>query len=54
MLETAKTPEDLNHEDKARLVLDMFHRIIVHYGLWFAEILLKYWATRRKEVMLIR
>jgi len=38
MLETAKTPEDLNHEDKARLVLDMFHRIIVHYGLWFAEI----------------
>ncbi|MDO9566311.1 MAG: DUF6125 family protein [Candidatus Desulfaltia sp.] len=38
MAETAKTPEDLNHEDKARLVLDMFHRIIIHYGLWFAEI----------------
>jgi len=35
---TAKTPEDLNHEDKVRLVLDMFHRIIVHYGLWFGEI----------------
>lgn len=38
MAETAKTPEDLNHEDKTRLVLDMFHRIIIHYGLWFAEI----------------
>ena len=38
MLETAKTPEDLNHEDKARLVLDMSHRIIIHYALWFAEI----------------
>ncbi len=38
MTETAKTPEDLNHEDKVRLVLDLFHRIIIHYGLWFAEI----------------
>ncbi|MFV9644918.1 MAG: DUF6125 family protein [Desulfobacterales bacterium] len=35
---TAKTPEDLSHEDKARLVVDMFHRIIIHYALWFAEI----------------
>ena len=33
-----KTVEDLNQEDLARLVLDMFHRIIVHYGLWFAEV----------------
>ena len=31
-------PEDLSHEDKARLVVDMFHRIIIHYAFWFAEI----------------
>jgi len=30
--------EDLDHENTARLVLDMFHRIIIHYGLWFNEI----------------
>jgi len=30
--------EDLNQEDSARFVLDMFHRIIVHYALWFSEI----------------
>ncbi|MDI6687067.1 MAG: DUF6125 family protein [Desulfobacterales bacterium] len=38
MTETAKMPEDLNQKDKIRLVIDMFHRIIIHYGLWFAEI----------------
>lgn len=30
--------EDLAHENTARFVLDMFHRIIIHYGLWFNEI----------------
>ncbi len=31
-------PDDLTHEDTARLILDMFHRIIIHHGLWFAEV----------------
>jgi hypothetical protein len=30
--------EDLNHEGVARFVLNMFHRIIVHYGFWFVEV----------------
>jgi len=30
--------DDLSREDTARLVMDMFHRIIVHYGMWFAEV----------------
>ncbi len=30
-------PEDLDRENMARLALDMFHRTVVHYGLWFAE-----------------
>jgi hypothetical protein len=25
-------------EQRARLILDMFHRIIIHYSLWFTEI----------------
>jgi len=30
--------EDLDHEHTARFVLDMFHRIIFHYVLWFKEV----------------
>lgn len=30
--------EDLNHEDLARFIVDMFHRIIVHHVLWFKEV----------------
>jgi len=33
-----KNLEDLKHEDLARLILDMFHRTIVHYTLWFREV----------------
>ncbi|MEA2014725.1 MAG: DUF6125 family protein [Thermodesulfobacteriota bacterium] len=29
--------EDLSHEDMARFILDMFHRIMVHHTLWFRE-----------------
>ncbi len=38
MDDSVKTTTDLNHEDKARFILDMFHRIIVHYALWFSEV----------------
>ncbi len=30
--------QDLNHEDTARLVMDFIHRIIMHHGMWFAEV----------------
>jgi hypothetical protein len=38
MDDSVKTTAELSHEDKARFILDMFHRIIVHYALWFNEI----------------
>ena len=38
MSENVETIDDLSREDTARLVMDMFHRIIVHYGMWFAEV----------------
>ena len=28
----------LTKEEKANFVVDMFTRIVVHYGLWFAEV----------------
>jgi hypothetical protein len=30
--------DNLSQEDLAALLMDMFHRIVVHYGLWFAEV----------------
>ena len=29
---------ELNHKDTARFIIDLFHRNIVHHGLWFAEV----------------
>ena len=34
---TGEKIEDNSQEEISRLVLDMFHRIIVHYGMWFTE-----------------
>lgn len=28
----------LTHEETARFVVDLFHRLIVHHGLWFSEV----------------
>ena len=30
--------EDLDHESAAKLVIDLFHRIIIHHALWFTEV----------------
>ena len=37
-MEERKSPEDLSHEDSARFILDMFHRIIMHHVLWYTEV----------------
>ena len=38
MKDDVQNVDDLNREDTARLVMDMFHRIIIHYALWFTEV----------------
>lgn len=30
--------DELNHEETARYIVDLFHRIIVHHALWFSEV----------------
>lgn len=30
--------DELSQQDTARLVMDMFHRIVIHYALWFTEV----------------
>ncbi|MGV8074039.1 MAG: DUF6125 family protein [Syntrophobacteraceae bacterium] len=36
-LKSVEKPEDLSRDDLARLVVDAFHRIIMHYSMWFME-----------------
>ncbi|MEE4113312.1 MAG: DUF6125 family protein [Desulfobacteraceae bacterium] len=38
MTDTVNTIEDLSHKQTARLVMDVMHRTIIHYALWFTEI----------------
>ncbi len=35
---TGFRPEELDQQKRAELVLDMMHRVMVHYTLWFREI----------------
>lgn len=38
MVEQASSASEMSHEETARFVVDLFHRIIVHHGLWFSEV----------------
>ncbi|MBN2283509.1 MAG: cytosolic protein [Deltaproteobacteria bacterium] len=44
-------PEDLGREELARYVLDMFHRTIVHYTLWFMEVEHQMGMKKALEIM---
>jgi hypothetical protein len=34
----ADRPDDLTHQESARFILDLFHRIMIHHALWFTEV----------------
>jgi len=38
MFDKAEKAGDLNHEENAAFVVDLFNRIIIHHALWFAEV----------------
>ncbi len=38
MKENKNIKENLSHEDNARLVIDYFHRIMMHHAMWYAEV----------------
>jgi hypothetical protein len=44
-------PEDLPQEDLARLLLDVFHRIMVHHTLWFREVEHQLGFAKALEIM---
>ena len=50
-LAMVEKPEDLNKTDKARLVVDMFYRIMVHHTLWFCEAEHQFGMAKALEMM---
>lgn len=43
--------EDLSQTDLVRLLLDLFHRIVIHHGLWFAEVRHQMGADRAHQAL---
>ena len=50
MPENYVTPFDLSQEEKARFIVDMFTRIVVHYSLLFIEVF-QLSGTRRMSIL---
>ena len=44
-------PNDLDQKGKAELVLDMFHRIMVHHTLWFTEVRHQMGSEKALEIL---
>ena len=38
MTVTAQTPAEMANEELARYIVNLFHRIVVHYSFWFTEV----------------
>lgn len=38
MTEEIKSAEDLNQEERVRLLIDFFHRTAMHHAMWYAEV----------------
>jgi len=51
MKEDVESVEELSQEDTARLVMDMFHRIMIHYALWFTEVRHQMGMQRALEIL---
>ncbi len=46
-----KSQDDLSHEDNARLVVDYFHRTIMHYAMWYAEVEHQFGPEKAREIL---
>jgi hypothetical protein len=38
MTDVPRRIDDLDHDETLKLIVDFFHRIVLHYGLWFSEV----------------
>jgi len=45
------TPEDLDHKGTARLIIDFFHRIMMHHTMWFLEVQHQLGPEKAQEIL---
>jgi hypothetical protein len=43
--------DDLDHDETLKLIVDFFHRIVLHYGLWFNEVRHQMGETRSLQAL---
>lgn len=43
--------QDLTHEENARLVIDYFHRTIMHHAMWYAEVQHQFGPEKAREIL---
>lgn len=51
MTANIKAQGDLNKDQKALLVMDYFHRIMMHHAMWFAEVMHQFGREKAYEVL---
>lgn len=51
MSDNYQTQDDLNKEQKARLLMDFLHRTMMHHAMWFAEVQHQYGREKAFEVL---
>jgi len=42
---------DLNHKETAKLIIDYFHRLMMHYAMWYAEVQHQFGREKAQKVM---
>jgi hypothetical protein len=50
-MEPITSSENLSKNDKAKLIVDFFHRSMMHHAMWFAEVMHQYGRERALLVM---
>ncbi len=46
-----ESQEDLNHKDTARLIIDFFHRTMMHHAFWYAEVQHQYGREKAQKIL---
>jgi hypothetical protein len=46
-----QTQDNLDKQQKARLLMDFLHRIMMHHAMWFAEVQQQYGREKAFEVL---
>jgi hypothetical protein len=46
-----KSQNDLNHTETAKLIIDYFHRLIMHHAMWYGEVQHQFGREKAQEVM---